>query len=738
MEKLTKAEWEAIEHPVSPQELEILRFLQKAYRQTDLVENALPTLYTFLKVDVSPTMDKNLYEFALTGKPPTGANKATAIRLEQSAKHMSKEIYETILLALVADFERGKDRLRDYYSLFVMQNLRVRLPNPLVKARVQTLLDTYSPNLVELVHRSAEIIERNPYAYKFQDLSLYPHQKQLFELAPGLVWLTAPTGTGKTLTPIALAEKYKVVFVCAARHVGIAFAKSCYAVGKKVAFGFGCTGVEDVRLHNSAAVEFERNKRTGAIFKVNHAIGDLVEVTVSDAHSLKHVLAWWRIQKDFDPTNMVLYWDEPTIGLDRADHPLHPVLREVWSENYIPYVVLSSATLPHPTDVPLLLVNYRARFGLDVHPIHTYDSKKSIQLLNSDNEVELPHNQCPTYPQLQACAAHIDTHRTLLRYLDLDAVVGFLKRVKADVPFTAVGEVTPSAVKLLYLKALQAMPEEGWPATFTGEQSCRRKVYPSTIRVSREDAHTVTEGPAIYLAEDVQRVGQFCLETAKIPPSVMGVLLKNMEVNNATRGKMARLQKEIEDANSADAAKEKKMADGRVSPAVKKLQEELARLMLLPVVLPFAYIPNSAEHLARFGVRGGFESNVDADIAVKILETKVDDMWKLLLLMGIGVFMQTDEDYVEIVKELAAKQKLFLIIADSDYIYGTNYQLSHAYIAKDLVLSQQKVVQALGRVGRGKLQQAYTVRVRHPTMLTTLFMPETHKLEASLMNQIFS
>ena len=33
-----------------------------------------------------------------------------------------------------------------------------------------------------------------------------------------------------------------------------------------------------------------------------------------------------------------------------------------------------------------------------------------------------------------------------------------------------------------------------------------------------------------------------------------------------------------------------------------------------------------------------------------------------------------DVKYNEIVKDLAQNQKLFLIIASSDYIYGTNYQ----------------------------------------------------------------
>ena len=63
----------------------------------------------------------------------------------------------------------------------------------------------------------------------------------------------------------------------------------------------------------------------------------------------------------------------------------------------------------------------------------------------------------------------------------------------------------------------------------------------------------------------------------------------------------------------------------------------------------------------------------------------IDDKWKVLLMMGIGVFAtDMNPDYVEIMKDLADTQQLFLIIASTDYIYGTNYQFCHEYIGDDL------------------------------------------------------
>ena len=66
--------------------------------------------------------------------------------------------------------------------------------------------------------------------------------------------------------------------------------------------------------------------------------------------------------------------------------------------------------------------------------------------------------------------------------------------------------------------------------------------------------------------------------------------------------------------------------------------------------------------------------------------------------MGIGVFVHHDSvGYVEIMKELAQEQKLLLILATDDYIYGTNYQFCHGYLEKDLVhLHKKKSFRHLG------------------------------------------
>jgi hypothetical protein len=123
-----------------------------------------------------------------------------------------------------------------------------------------------------------------------------------------------------------------------------------------------------------------------------------------------------------------------------------------------------------------------------------------------------------------------------------------------------------------------------------------------------------------------------------------------------------------------------------------------------------------------------------------MLINDIENYWKLLLMMGIGVFTSHKNDkYTEIMKSLAEEQKLYLIIASDDYIYGTNYQFCHGYISKDLGhISQEKCIQAMGRVGRNKFQQDYSIRFRDNDLIKKLFTKEINKPEVKNMCELFN
>ena len=178
------------------------------------------------------------------------------------------------------------------------------------------------------------------------------------------------------------------------------------------------------------------------------------------------------------------------------------------------------------------------------------------------------------------------------------------------------------------------------------------------------------------------------------------------------------------------------------------MREDISTLksMAKNATLDDMFIPNRISHLEKWATTlntsGAFTSDIDESIIVSIMLLKdVDDSWKILLLLGIGVFTEHKSSaYTEIMKKLADQQKLYLIIADSDYIYGTNYQFCHGYLSKDLELTQEKIIQALGRIGRNNIQQEYSARFRDDNQIITLFtkFESEDKPEVINMNQLFN
>ena len=195
---------------------------------------------------------------------------------------------------------------------------------------------------------------------------------------------------------------------------------------------------------------------------------------------------------------------------------------------------------------------------------------------------------------------------------------------------------------------------------------------------------------------------------------------------------------------------EKKISnDNRLPPNVRKMMTEIESLykMVKSTTLDDIYIPNKNAHLKKWvneelytGIMPYTSQIADTDVEDIMMLEDIENIWKVLLLLGIGLFAQDKSiAYTEIVKRLAVEQKLYLIIANGDYIYGTNYQFCHGFIGKDVEqMTQEKAIQAFGRIGRNKLQQTYTVRMRDDNLIKKIFFKEEDKIEVKNMNLLFN
>ena len=325
-----------------------------------------------------------------------------------------------------------------------------------------------------------------------------------------------------------------------------------------------------------------------------------------------------------------------------------------------------------------------------------------------------------------------------------------------------------TTIKEYYLTLLENIRPKYWNRIYETLTSVRKPKYTSLVNLSTSDAHTLTDGPTIYLTENVDKVAAFMIQIAKIPSIVMDDIMETIDFNTRVLEEISKTERLINDLEgeskdpsagssgggggaggaASDEKKTRKFtSDTRINPETERLHikvDELRKTVKY-IALNDLFVPNRLEHLkqwtTRTAISNEFTSFVEDDIVEKIMLLNVASHWKLLLLMGIGsITNTTDQKYTDIMKTLAKNQKLYLIITATDYIYGTNYQFCHGYIGKDLEgMSQEKAIQSMGRIGRGSIQQDYTIRIRHDAILRHIFtaINSEDKPEVAAMNRLF-
>jgi hypothetical protein len=423
------------------------------------------------------------------------------------------------------------------------------------------------------------------------------------------------------------------------------------------------------------------------------------------------------------------------------------------------------------------------------------------------------------------CVEHCDTNKSLLRYFDVAEIIRFAEKVQSFLReevrthkyFKSIDAITLHSIKLYYLTILRELPPDQWQMiheymvetlkprferedkemdlrkiksecnpTIVNKLEIARPEFarqnsvaaspsipkPPTqkptapagagILLTTADAHTLTDGPTIYLAEDIEKIGRFYIQQSKIPDTVFATIQQKIDRNNLILKQIKKVEQEMDALSSSQSSSgksddkaSKKAEKEPVSKEAQKMLEQIQemRMAIQTVHLNAMYIPNTRQHLEIWAkpyldtikrrdartLIPSFAPNVDEEDVREIMALDVENQQKLLLILGIGVFSKSsDSRYAEIMKRLAYEQRLFLIIASSDYIYGTNYQFCHGFIGKDLTnMTQQKTIQAIGRIGRNNIQQEYTVRFRDDGVCERLFRKATENVEATMMNRLF-
>ena len=231
--------------------------------------------------------------------------------------------------------------------------------------------------------------------------------------------------------------------------------------------------------------------------------------------------------------------------------------------------------------------------------------------------------------------------------------------------FENIQDITIESIKIYYLCILRNIKPDKWSEIYNYFIDNRKTVFNSTAYISTEDAYTLVNGPTIYITNDVNKIGFFCIQCIKIPEHILLNISKAININSELNQKIMAMEKNYEDGINKEDMKEKKIAKDRgIPPEMRVLKNKINEMKekILTVSLPDKYIPNKKDHLYKWGrkdVKNAFTSDISEYIVEQImLIDDMDDIWKLLLLMGIGVFsVHTSSRYTEIMKDLAKSKK---------------------------------------------------------------------------------
>jgi len=779
--KLTKSEWDFLELPVNKKEKAILQLLFNSRKDINVSFNNSNSLLKYMKIggdnlepfhyyvyityfqgDINKINRSYDEVFKVERQKKAKLKKIDEMRMKNMNKKiltLKKELYEFIIIKNIKLFFENDYSCEYYYTLTQLLKNNINKLNIYVLEYVNMILKKYKKEIKynNLIKNAHSYIERNDTMLKYSDVQLYEHQKKILNTINNennfMILYQAPTGTGKTLTPLGI--KKRIIFVCAAKHIGLQLAKSCISTEIPIAIAFGCRDTSDIRLHYFAAKDIIRNRRTGGIFRVDNSVGDKVEVIISDVQSYLYAMRYMLAFNE--ATDLLWYWDEPTITLDYENHEFHNILERNWKENEIPNIVLSSATLPDDKELHPMIMSYQRKFqnGSKINVV-SYECQKTIPILKSNAETMMPHFEFDNCKDLKRCVKYLNTNKTMLRHFDVNEISRFIIKMhkknlikeayEMNNYFEDISEINIMSLKLYYLKLLSKMKEDDL-------QKIRKhlkieKEHDSVIKITTNDAHTLTDGPTIFITNDVKKIAKFYLKVSNIPENEL-IDLMSIIVNNDNIMKEIEVLTIEEDQRLAKLDEKKLDKEVKENTREKQYQEEyiekirLLKSKLLEVQLKKKYIPNTEEHFKLWcesANKKGFASELDDEVVQKIMLLDIDREWKILLMMGIGVFTTHDNlKYVDIMKKMAEQQKLYLIIASSDYIYGTNYQFCHGYLSKDLKnMTQEKMIQAFGRVGRQDKQKNYSVRLRDDKLIEKILFKEEDKMEVKNMNKLFS
>ena len=109
--------------------------------------------------------------------------------------------------------------------------------------------------------------------------------------------------------------------------------------------------------------------------------------------------------------------------------------------------------------------------------------------------------------------------------------------------FENISDITIMSLKMYYLDVLMLLRDnyEKVSKYFNDKYKSKKQSF---IKITTNDSYTLTDGPTIFISDNVKKLGLFYLQVSKIPETELDTILETIQRNERYTIELERVEKE--------------------------------------------------------------------------------------------------------------------------------------------------------------------------------------------------
>jgi energy-coupling factor transporter ATP-binding protein EcfA2 len=566
-----------------------------------------------------------------------------------------------------------------------------------------------------------KLLLKTPYDHILPGLAMAPYESQLriIELLQlhrekGLfACLNTLTGEGKTTLVVAIAQlamnlssyhtQYEVIYCCSEKLKTVRQQVGKHAYTGSIPFGVAVTDPvsEEVRITDSYNCKRMKHDRV---------------LTIADIVSTIKLLS----NPPPPGREYILFFDEPTVGLDQPDSPMISYLSSVYA--LAPRLTLfSTATAPERESIPLLETLFRTKWP-EAH-VEFIKSKKVLigsEIASLEGAIYLPHQGCRTVEEFNAVLKSVEGNAFLQKCYTANIVFEMYQTLRIlKTEYSISIESAPSfeeymmipgnmnqqaigSIALVYLRLISSLNRADIVTAF-----CAPSFKKPGIRFEELASKGILENQTLLVTTDplsffdthfTAYLNEVHEELQMPRRSFSELFLRYDALRLEYEEKRKKIMEKVAEKAGSSSRQEKNGMDYEM-----ERQQRLSELTVPTLGIEERWIIGSSAYLK---ARKSTTPPRLTPVLENIDWTRItcEDRHSMGLALGVGIFSPSrmDLSYTRTVIDLASNGLLAYLIADDDICYGTNYPIENV-IVDDTCLTRHSVktvFQVFARAGR--------------------------------------